>query len=892
MVLTACLALVFLIAGCTLSSDIQSISENIHIQSVNKVDFSVAGGEKLVINGVGFRLAKVSVFLDDQACTSLSVDSDTQLTCTLPTVSSLEPKQLSVRVGKILKTYPVKIRYNVVLGQTSTEARARPGLRAGFYSPTSVAIAGGKMLAVDQNNHRVLIWNSIPTTNLAPPDLVLGQADFISNLSNRARLFPDADTMSGPHSVATDGTRVVVVDTGNNRLLVWNSFPTSNGQAADLVLGQPDFLSRIANNGGRTGQTLSSPRDVLIHNQQIYAVDLSNHRVLIWSSWPTNHYEAATLSLGQSNLTNGTSNSGPNTAPCGGVAGRNACALSSPAGVFIEGTKLYVADSGNNRVLVWNTLPTTQQQPANLVLGQTSMTSGNANNGPNTVACGNVLGRNRCSLSAPQSIYSDGSSLFISDANNNRVLRFNPLPVVDGAAATAVLGQPDFISATVNNGGISGQTLSSPGKIVGDGTKLLVVDRNNNRILLWNTPPTSNQVAADVFIGQKYADFSNYRYSDLTGASSELSDPHGVLIKGGTVFVADRSHNRVLIWNSIPTTNDKAPDLVLGQPDMSSIKKNNGPANASCGPTSGLNRCSLNGVINIASDGTRLIIVDRDNNRILIWNTMPAVNQQPADLVLGQPDFTSSNANNGPATALCGGVAGTNACSLNSPLSAFTDGTRLIVADQGNHRVLIWNSFPTTDQQPADVVLGQPTMLTSTVNNGPNSPACDNVSRLNRCSLSNPYNAIYHSNKLIVADASNARVLIWNSLPTANQTPADVVLGQPDFISATVNNGGISASSIGTPMGIDVDNGNLLMLDRHNHRMLAWEGIPSTNNAAAKSVFGQEDFTAFVVNEAASANRFLDPTYMSSTEGYLAIAEQAGNRITIRKRQNYSGVSD
>jgi hypothetical protein len=41
---------------------------------------------------------------------------------------------------------------------------------------------------------------------------------------------------------------------------------------------------------------------------------------------------------------------------------------------------------------------------------------------------------------------------------------------------------------------------------------------------------------------------------------------------------------------------------------------------------------------------------------------------------------------------------------------------KLIVADAWNHRVLIWNEFPTQNGQPADVVIGQPGMQ----NNLPN----------------------------------------------------------------------------------------------------------------------------------------------------------------------------
>ena len=40
-----------------------------------------------------------------------------------------------------------------------------------------------------------------------------------------------------------------VTDLGYNRVLIWNSIPTSNGAAADVAIGQPDLVSSIANYG-------------------------------------------------------------------------------------------------------------------------------------------------------------------------------------------------------------------------------------------------------------------------------------------------------------------------------------------------------------------------------------------------------------------------------------------------------------------------------------------------------------------------------------------------------------------------------------------------------------------------------------------------------------------
>lgn len=48
----------------------------------------------------------------------------------------------------------------------------------------------------------------------------------------------------------------------------------------------------------------------------------------------------------------------------------------------------------------------------------------------------------------------------------------------------------------------------------------------------------------------------------------------------------------------------------------------------------------------IAGDGTRVLLADRNNNRVLIWLAPPQAGTPP-DLVLGQPDFTQNNPGKG-----------------------------------------------------------------------------------------------------------------------------------------------------------------------------------------------------------------------------------------------------
>src|SRR5208337_686368 len=112
--------------------------------------------------------------------------------------------------------------------------------------------------------------------------------------------------------------------------------------------------------------------------------------------------------------------------------------------------------------------------------------------------------------------------------------------------------------------------------------------------------------------------------------------------------------------------------------------------------------------------GTRLFVADTQNHRILVWNHIPTSNNQAADYVLGEPNFTTA-----PSPVQT--TVSTQANNLFYPVAVSSDGVRLFVTDLGNNRVLIWKSIPTQTQQPADVVVGQPDMVSNVANNSYNT---------------------------------------------------------------------------------------------------------------------------------------------------------------------------
>jgi hypothetical protein len=326
-------------------------------------------------------------------------------------------------------------------------------------------------------------------------DVVLGQTDF-----TKSDIGLSETALRQPTAVATDGKVVVVADTDNNRVLIWNSIPTTNGAPANLVLGQPDFKGNAPNPGtGDTrvpsAKTLRGPQGVWIQYGKLYVADTQNHRVLVWNSIPTSNFQPADLVLGQPNfataiepdLTKVAVDAKPTT-------------LLNPVSVTSDGQRLYVTDLGHNRVLIWNSLPTQNQQPADIAVGQPDLNSALAGTESAKKLCpsngkddqGNDTYPDRCTatLDFPRFALSDGQRLFIADGGNDRVLVFNSVPTDSGASADVVLGQPNgglnLTSDSANElGRSSPDSIRTPMSLAWDGTNLYVSDPFNRRVLVF-----------------------------------------------------------------------------------------------------------------------------------------------------------------------------------------------------------------------------------------------------------------------------------------------------------------------------------------------------------------------------------------------------------------------
>jgi hypothetical protein len=55
---------------------------------------------------------------------------------------------------------------------------------------------------------------------------------------------------------------------------------------------------------------------------------------------------------------------------------------------------------------------------------------------------------------------------------------------------------------------------------------------------------------------------------DRTGGPLRFNHPGGVAVVSGRLVLADRNNNRVLVWSGLPRSGEEPPSLVLGQPSF------------------------------------------------------------------------------------------------------------------------------------------------------------------------------------------------------------------------------------------------------------------------------------------------------------------------------------
>ncbi len=342
--------------------------------------------------------------------------------------------------------------------------------------------------------------------------------------------------------------------------------------------------------------------------------------------------------------------------------------------------RLFVADVGNDRVLVFNLSPTNTfdgtARSADYVLGQFYTTSNTS------------FATNSMSFDTPEDLEYDNANdrLFVSDSRNHRVLVFNDVSPArfsstgNGLDADAILGQPDNTTAVA---GTTRAKLSLPKGLAYDSVndRLFVAGSNNSRVMVYDVTTTVTGEDATAVIGQTSSTdgsggIGQNRLSYLEGLDYDSVNER--------LFVADSNNDRVMIFgvSTSKLTGSETginADIVLGQPDFNTA-------------ASGLSVKDFNYPVGVAYDAStgaeRLFVVDPFNHRVLAFDagTGTLSNYDEATHVLGQVDFDS------------GGMSVTQD-HLRYPYGGEYDSynDRMYVGDSGAVRVMV---FDTDDTPP------------------------------------------------------------------------------------------------------------------------------------------------------------------------------------------------
>ncbi len=331
----------------------------------------------------------------------------------------------------------------------------------------------------------------------------------------------------------------------------------------------------------------------------------------------------------------------------------------SPRAVFLSDDLLVVADSGNHRVLVWHGVPTRDEQPADVVLGQPDgTTEGRATGGPQR------------GMNLPTGVLVHDGKLIVADAWHHRILVWNEVPTASDTVPDRVLGQAYATVVEPNRGTeCSASTLYWPFGIAMVGGRFWVADTGNRRVLGWDGGLPTADRPADVVLGQPDPHLrEENRGGDVDAHSFRW--PHAITGTDELLLVADAGDHRVLGWRPHPDK-DTPAELLVGQPDFGSAVE------WPYGPHTG---DRLRFPYAVALDAERLAVSDTANNRILLWDGVPS-DGRAADHVLAQPTFASNGENRWSSVqhdTLCW------------PYGISLHGDRLAVADSGNNRVVLW----------------------------------------------------------------------------------------------------------------------------------------------------------------------------------------------------------
>jgi sugar lactone lactonase YvrE len=661
----------------------------------------------------------------------------------------------------------VQFNINTVVGSTLTT-----GLVADFKNARGVVAAsnGTTFYVADTDNHVVRrVDTSTNTVTIVAGQL--GLAATTPTAANGDGAVATSARLNQPYDLALDTAgSLYISDTGNRKIrkVVFNG-------------GQPGNISTIAGSGNSGlevsvgGASFNEPRGLAYstaNNGTLYVADSANHRVI------------ALLGLGGGALTfqvvagNGTAGSD------GDLGAAVLALLNGPRGLAVDATRLFIADTGNNKIraVTFGATPTID------TFAGVGTPGSDGDGGQATSA----------QLNAPSDVAVDGSSnVYISDTENDRIRR------VSSGSITTVAG--------TNNNGFNGdgtpataRTLNVPTGMVFVSNSVVFMDTGNRRLRRL-TGTTLSTIVSDGSSG-----FSGD--GDLA-TKARLDSPAGVAVDAqGNWYIADTNNHVIRRVNA----SDGKISTIAGMPGIAS-----GSATAVNGDGGQATLASFNAPMGVAVDATDIYVADTGNKRIRKINRANNL----ISTVMGKVGSTT---------------VGASETGLVEPVGVATDGTNIYVTDAAQHIVIGQNGSNTKE-----FIAGrEPKNATSTTPAVPPAPGASGDGGLvGNARLNGPTGITVASGVIYVADTNNHRI---RKIERINNNAYQITSIVPKGVSGTPiapragydpPGDGVNADSarLNAPTGVAVDSDGILYIaDRGNSRIRrVAPGIdPATSNQA------------------------------------------------------------
>ena len=553
-----------------------------------------------------------------------------------------------------------------------------------FYNhPSGIASDGTRFLLCDRFNNRILVWNQLPGAWNSPPDLVLGQPDFISNNPGDGK---HQLNWAGNVSVAANG-KLAAADTENDRILLWNSFPTQNAQAADVAISLPGL------NPPGSMLNYGWPWGVWTDGTRLAAVATRGGALLFWNMFPTADNQAPdyTIRLPQ---------------------------FGTPRNISTDGSTYFFVGDHNPKVpasvpgtFFWNTYPSVKDQPYDFfrpewIKGEKTPSGGLVAGGlgaiyvwnamPVDSADGPDLALNLATYKngdGPDVLYR-GGRLWANNYNGNNVLVFDGIPSGSGPSpAFALCAASPTINTLDSIAYIQNPVLAS------DGARLIATSDFDRKIYIWNSFPTHSGQQPDQRIAlaaQNLHVWDNTLFNNrfviaarqqvaVWNDAAQLNTPPSILFNtkiGNAVFsdlqgvaldqqffyLADK-HGKLYIWNNLPASANTDPVLTINNPGveyghlhsdgvyLTAVKSNPSPqvyiynvSELEKGNTTPFKTISssaelpLNLVRSAIAFNGALAIANHSNHSVFLWQDINDAGNPNTVVTLGQTSATGSKA--------------------------------------------------------------------------------------------------------------------------------------------------------------------------------------------------------------------------------------------------------